>query len=88
MNNEIEKNTKPFKVAFLRDLEKQVSIGEISYSRMVEILNEKADEYAQSLLAEENESVMKECEHYYVPFGGGEHCQTGLYICSKCNHKI
>ena len=38
--------------AELRDLEKQVSLGEISYSRMVEILNEKADEYAQGKLIE------------------------------------
>jgi len=29
--------------AELRDLEKQVSLGEISYSRMIEILNEKAE---------------------------------------------
>jgi hypothetical protein len=33
---------KIFKVAEIRDLEKQVTTGEISYSRMVEILNEKA----------------------------------------------
>ncbi len=31
-------------VALLRDLEKQVAAGDISYSRMVEILNEKVDE--------------------------------------------
>ena len=31
--------------AEMRDLEKQVSLGEISYSRMIEILCEKADEY-------------------------------------------
>lgn len=34
------------KTADLRVLEKQVSLGEISYSRMIEILNEKSDEYA------------------------------------------
>ncbi len=33
-------------VAELRDLEEQVSKGEITYSRMVEILNEKAEKYA------------------------------------------
>lgn len=33
---------KIFTVALLRDLEKQVQKGEISYSRMVEILNERA----------------------------------------------
>jgi len=32
---------KLFKVAEIRDLEKQVSTGEISYSRMVEKINEK-----------------------------------------------
>ena len=30
-------------VSEMRELEKQVSLGEISYSRMVEILNEKAN---------------------------------------------
>jgi chromosome segregation ATPase len=33
-------------VAEMRSLEKQVHLGEISYSRMIEIINEKADEYA------------------------------------------
>jgi hypothetical protein len=32
---------KLLRVADMRDLEKQVSKGEISYSRMVEIINEK-----------------------------------------------
>lgn len=35
---------KIFTIALLRDLEKQVMNGDISYSRMVEILNEKAAE--------------------------------------------
>lgn len=35
---------KIFTVAFMRDLEKQLNKGEISYSRMVEILNETANE--------------------------------------------
>lgn len=30
----------------MRALEKQVNLGEISYSRMIEIINEKAEEYA------------------------------------------
>lgn len=34
--------SKPFTVAIIRDLQKQVLQGEISLSRMVEILNEKA----------------------------------------------
>jgi transcription elongation factor GreA-like protein len=33
--------------AELRSLEKQVSLGEISYSKMIEILNEKAEQYHQ-----------------------------------------
>lgn len=32
-------------ISELKDLESQVAKGEISYSRMVEILNEMADEY-------------------------------------------
>lgn len=37
-------SNKIFTVGLLRDLEKQVTAGDISYSRMVEILNEKAHE--------------------------------------------
>ena len=51
----------------LRDLENQVHNEEISYSRMVEILCEKADEYAQnkflekiSTLEEKNSSLFIE----------------------------
>lgn len=33
--------------AEMRDLEQRVAKGEISYSRMIEILCEKADEYAK-----------------------------------------
>jgi len=36
---------KPFTISFIRDLEKQVYIGEISHSRMVEILNEIAENF-------------------------------------------
>lgn len=36
---------KPFIVAFVRDLERQVFQGYISYSRMVELLNERAIEW-------------------------------------------
>jgi len=34
---------KVFKIADIRDLDEKVSRGEISYSRMVEILNEMAE---------------------------------------------
>ena len=40
--------------AEMRELEKQVNLGEISYSRMIEILCEKADEYANPELSKEN----------------------------------
>ena len=36
---------KVFIVADIKDLEKQVSSGEISYSRMVEIMNEKCEQH-------------------------------------------
>lgn len=43
---------KIFTIALLRDLEKQVMKGDISYSKMVEILNEKANEFAKETLIE------------------------------------
>lgn len=55
---------KPIKTALLRDLEIQLSKEEISYSRMVEILNEKAVEYArecsQASLEKASMSVINE----------------------------
>lgn len=39
------KTQKIFKVADIRDLEKQVAVGAISYSRMVEMMNEIATNY-------------------------------------------
>mgnify|MGYP001578592476 FL=1 len=39
-------------IAELRDLEKQVTLGEISHSRMVEIINEKAELYYRNKLKE------------------------------------
>jgi hypothetical protein len=39
-------------VALVRDLEKKVSTGEISFSRMVEILNENVKELLQSVIDE------------------------------------
>lgn len=38
-------NAKPFTVALIHDLLKQVSEGDISYSRMVEIMNERVQEH-------------------------------------------
>lgn len=42
----------------LRKLEKQVALGEISYSRMVEILNERMQKYSD----EQCELVLKPLE--------------------------
>ena len=36
---------KVFKVADIRDLEQKVALGEISYSKMVELMNEKAEQH-------------------------------------------
>lgn len=47
-------------VAEMRDLEKQVSLGEISYSRMVEMLNEKAEKWHQDLLKEKVDLLCEE----------------------------
>ncbi len=45
-------------VAEMRALEKQVNLGEISYSLMIEIINEKAEEYATLKLQEyKNEQI-------------------------------
>lgn len=41
---------KLFKVADIRSLEWQVARGEISYSRMVEIINEKASEVSKDFI--------------------------------------
>lgn len=39
--------TKFIKLADMRKLNKQVSLGDISSSRMIEIINEKANEYTK-----------------------------------------
>ena len=38
---------KPFTVAYMRDIDEMIHKEEISYSRMVELLNEKAQAYAE-----------------------------------------
>lgn len=42
---------KPFKIAFIRKLEWQYAREEITYSRAVELLNEKAEAYAAQFKA-------------------------------------
>lgn len=55
---------KPFKIAFVKDLESQYLREEITYSRMVELLNEKAEAYAEQFkpaldLSEAERNVIK-----------------------------
>lgn len=68
---------KPITIALLRSLEKQLNAGEISYSRMVEILNEKAFEAYRDV-----------CE--LSEWDGGD--ETSLCDCGKgegiCKRKI
>ena len=52
---------KVFKVADIRDLEQKVALGEMSYSRMVEVLNEKTEEY-YSKVKKLNEPAVSKCE--------------------------
>ena len=52
---------KVFKVADIRDLEQKVALGEISYSRMVEMLNEKAEEH-YSKVKKLNEPAVSKCD--------------------------
>lgn len=54
--------SKPFTVAFIKDLEKLVSLGKISYSRMVEILNEKSNFEINSKNKKENEDGLIDVE--------------------------
>lgn len=46
--------------AELRDLEKQVSLGEISYSKMIELLNEKADNFTKAKWNEACEKILSD----------------------------
>ena len=63
-------------VALLRDLEKQVMNGTISYSRMVELINEEASKQGEP----KNEQLT--CPHtYYTQSGYCKYC--GLYNAEK-----
>jgi hypothetical protein len=48
--------------AELRELEKQVLLEEISYSRMIEILNEKAEKWCQDRIENERNDNLCKCE--------------------------
>lgn len=58
---------KVFKVADIRDLEQKVALGEMSYSRMVEVLNEKTEEYYSKvkklIIPDVSKSLKCECKH-------------------------
>lgn len=73
--------------AEMRDLEKQVNLAEISYGRMIEILCEKADEYAeeyhQSELLKLNKSDISGSVADYV----GRNCPFCGEPCVECSHK-
>lgn len=73
---------KPFYTAYIRTLEKQVAQEEISHSRMIELMNERAFEFFKSPRVVAQESEIKECEHHFVPIG--EYHQNGRFICTKC----
>jgi hypothetical protein len=62
------------KIAEMRDLDQQLAQEEISYSKLVEILNEKAEKWAKEL--EENKQCMS-CEKI-VPYS------TGVFTCNEC----
>ena len=73
---------KVFKVADIRDLEQKVALGEMSYSRMVEVLNEKTEEYYSKVKKLNEPAVSKSEAAFY--------CQShieGQTICSEqCDH--
>lgn len=50
---------KLLKVAEMRDLQKQVSIGGITYSRMVEIINENHSMVVDNLIVESQPKIIK-----------------------------
>ena len=58
-----DSNPKPFTISIIRDLDKQVAAGDMSYSRMVEVLNEKAGYGVQ-------QPVRKTLDRYDIDFGG------------------
>ena len=81
---------KVFKVADIRDLEQKVALGEMSYSRMVEVLNEKTEEYYSKVkkLNEPAVSVVHEpvtsgavCPHFNACQNGGknEYCDLQTF---------
>lgn len=69
---------KLLRVAEMRDLESQVSNGKITYSRMVEIINEK--HFIKLVEIRQELKDKKECEHHLV--------RNGQFIkCIKCREK-
>jgi protein-arginine kinase activator protein McsA len=61
-------------VAEMRDLDQQLALGKISYSRMMKILNEKAEKWYNENI--ENKQCMS-CEK-------SVQYSTGVFTCSEC----
>jgi hypothetical protein len=71
-------------VGDLRDLEIQVSKGEISYSRMVEIINERALEWRKIPCYHNNITFIEE-----IPTDGKVRQPSKHYvICSDCKREL
>lgn len=62
-------------VAEMRALEKQVNLGEISYSLMIEIINEKAEEYATLKLQEKDKEIEELKSKLFI-----EECRNEMLI--------
>ena len=75
---------KVFKVADIRDLEQKVALGEMSYSRMVEVLNEMAEEYYSKVKKLNEPAVIGMCEH---PLDSLMFWNNGMVECKKCGLK-
>lgn len=67
--------------AEMRDLEQQVHKGEISYSRMIEILCEKADEYCEMKL-KNTEIPLCNCDKWH------DRNEEEINFCSTCEKRI
>ena len=78
---------KVFKVADIRDLEQKVALGEMSYSRMVEVLNEKTEEYYSKVKKLNEPAVINNevavCDHHWL--GVGDWDGYAMEQCTKCN---
>ena len=75
---------KVFKVADIRDLEQKVALGEMSYSRMVEVLNEKAEEHYSKVKKLNEPAVSIMCCDLGREFHQCEVHRCSTYGCLNC----